>query len=62
MDSSLGQQPQLDISKLSDYEKRELQQTLTNEMQRAKIQDSTSLRAYLTDNSPSFSTHEFPTD
>jgi len=40
MDSSFGQQhPQLDLSKLSDYEKRELQQSLTNEMQKAKIQE-----------------------
>lgn len=40
MDPSLGQQ-QLDLSKLSESEKRELQQTLTNEMQKAKIQECT---------------------
>lgn len=40
MDASFNQQqPQLDLSKLSDYDKRELQQSLTNEMQKAKIQE-----------------------
>ncbi len=44
MDPSFTQQqPQLDLSKLSDYDKRELQQSLTNEMQKAKIQECMSL-------------------
>ncbi|KAL6719625.1 Mitochondrial import inner membrane translocase subunit tim8 [Lecanora helva] len=41
MDSSLSNQDQLDISKLSDNDKRELQQTLAHEMEKAKIQGST---------------------
>ena len=39
MDSFTPQQTQLDLSKLSDLEKRELQQSVQNEMQKAKIQD-----------------------
>lgn len=39
MDSFNSQQTQLDLSKLSDFEKRELQQNLQNEMQKAKIQE-----------------------
>ena len=39
MDSFNPQQTQLDLSKLSDFEKRELQQNLQNEMQKAKIQE-----------------------
>lgn len=34
-------QSQLDISRLSDAEKRDLQQGLQNEMQKAKIQECT---------------------
>ncbi|KAK0512855.1 hypothetical protein JMJ35_004872 [Cladonia borealis] len=40
MDLSSASASQLDFSKLSDYEKRELQQNLQNEMQKAKIQES----------------------
>ncbi|KAL8710539.1 MAG: hypothetical protein Q9220_004972 [cf. Caloplaca sp. 1 TL-2023] len=38
MDTSLSQS-NLDISKLSDYDKRDLQQQIGNEMQKAKIQE-----------------------
>ncbi|KAL8951740.1 MAG: hypothetical protein Q9222_002319 [Ikaeria aurantiellina] len=37
--SSSLSQPNLDISKLSDYDKRDLQQQIGNEMQKAKIQE-----------------------
>ncbi|KAI4120542.1 MAG: hypothetical protein LQ338_006937 [Usnochroma carphineum] len=41
MDStSLSPQANLDLSKLSDADKRDLQQQVSNEMQKAKIQDS----------------------
>ncbi len=41
MDSFNQQIQAPDISKLSDYEKRELQQSLNNELQKAKIQECT---------------------
>ncbi|KAL2039159.1 hypothetical protein N7G274_008208 [Stereocaulon virgatum] len=40
MDAFNSSQPQVDLSKLSEYDKRELQQNLQNEMQKAKIQES----------------------
>ncbi|KAI4187749.1 MAG: hypothetical protein L6R41_002595 [Letrouitia leprolyta] len=39
MDSSSLSQANLDLSKLSDTDKRDLQQQLGNEMQKAKIQE-----------------------
>ena len=43
MDSStLDTGPQLDIGKLSDADKRELQQVIQGETQKAKIQESKS--------------------
>ncbi len=39
MDSSSLSQPNFDLSKLSDYDKRDLQQQIGNEMQKAKIQE-----------------------
>ncbi|KAL9015585.1 MAG: hypothetical protein Q9185_007015 [Variospora sp. 1 TL-2023] len=38
--SSSASQPNLDFSKLTDAEKRDLHQQVSNEMQKAKIQDS----------------------
>ncbi|KAL9100856.1 MAG: hypothetical protein Q9163_003822 [Psora crenata] len=35
-----SQTPQIDTTKLTDADKRELQQTLGNEMQKAKIQEA----------------------
>lgn len=43
MDAFNQQNQSADISKLSDYEKRELQQSLNNELQKAKIQECTCL-------------------
>ncbi|KAL8791497.1 MAG: hypothetical protein Q9213_000114 [Squamulea squamosa] len=40
MDTSSLSQTNLDLSKLSDYDKRDLQQQISNEMQKAKIQES----------------------
>ncbi|KAL8734529.1 MAG: hypothetical protein Q9166_001429 [cf. Caloplaca sp. 2 TL-2023] len=40
MDTSSLSQSNLDLSKLSDYDKRDLQQQIGNEMQKAKIQES----------------------
>ncbi|KAG8532002.1 uncharacterized protein KY384_003638 [Bacidia gigantensis] len=41
MDSSFGQgSPQVDISQLSDFEKKELSQTLTHEFEKAKMQEN----------------------
>lgn len=39
MDTSSLSQSNLDLSKLSDYDKRDLQQQIGNEMQKAKIQE-----------------------
>ncbi|KAI4095509.1 MAG: hypothetical protein LQ339_007196 [Xanthoria mediterranea] len=40
MDTSSLSQSNLDLSKLSDFDKRDLQQQISNEMQKAKIQES----------------------
>ena len=40
----MSQQIQVDFDRLSDSDKRELQQTLNNEMQKAKIQECTSVQ------------------
>ncbi|KAL8876421.1 MAG: hypothetical protein Q9198_005383 [Flavoplaca austrocitrina] len=40
MDTSSLSQSNLDLSKLSDYDKRDLQQQIGNEMQKVKLQES----------------------
>ncbi|KAL9047197.1 MAG: hypothetical protein Q9206_006869 [Seirophora lacunosa] len=47
MDPSSLSQPNLDLSKLTDADKRDLQQQVSNEMQKAKIQDCISPAPFL---------------